>query len=375
MRVLTLLGTRPEAIKLAPVLRALSGRPGVTSRLCVTGQHRDMLDPLLALFGQRPDHDLAIMTPGQDLTRITTAALSGLAPVLAAERPDWVLVQGDTTTALAGALAAFYAHARVAHVEAGLRTGNPLSPWPEEMNRKLVAQLASLHFPPTEAAAANLRREGVSDQDMLVTGNTAIDALQWVAARLDAEPAHAARFARDFAWLDPGRRLILVTGHRRENLQGGLAAICRGLARIAGRGDVQVVYPLHLNPCVQQTARAVLEGVPCVHLIPPLDHLAFVQLMRRAHLIVTDSGGVQEEAPGLGRPILVTRDTTERPEAVAAGTALLVGASEAALVAAATRLLDDPAAHAAMATARNPFGDGMAAPRIVARLLQQAGAP
>jgi len=371
LRVLTIFGTRPEAIKLAPVVQALAAAPGITPILCVTGQHRQMLDQVLDVFALRPDHDLDIMKPGQDLTHVTTAVLTGLGAVLDAARPDWVVVQGDTTTAMAAALAGFYRQARVAHVEAGLRTGNILSPWPEEMNRKLVSQLASLHFPPTEAAAANLRREAIPEGRMLVTGNTVIDALRWVAAKLEADAAHAARFARDFAWLDPARRLILVTGHRRENFDGGLARICRALAALARRGDVQIVYPVHLNPRVQETAQAILADSPAVHLIPPQDYLPFVELMRRAHLIVTDSGGVQEEAPGLGKPVLVTRDTTERPEAIAAGTARLVGTSEAALVAAATELLDDPAAHAAMAQARNPFGDGQAAPRIVARILQE----
>jgi UDP-N-acetylglucosamine 2-epimerase len=246
-------------------------------------------------------------------------------------------VQGDTTTAFAASLAAFYRKIPVAHVEAGLRTGNILSPWPEEMNRQLTDRIASLHFPPTEAAAANLRREGVPEHHMLVTGNTVVDALQWVAARL--------------------------------------ARVCRALARLAARGDVQIVYPVHLNPTVQATAQAVLNCSPAVHLIAPQDYLPFVYLMRRAHLIITDSGGIQEEAPGLGKPVLVTRDTTERPEAIAAGTARLVGTDEQALVAAATELLDNPAAYAAMARARNPFGDGSAARRIVARLLQEKNRP
>lgn len=371
MHVLTVFGTRPEAIKLAPVVRALAARPGVAHTLCVSGQHREMLDQVLKIFGLAPDHDLAIMRPGQDLTHVTTAVLEQLAPVLETVRPDWVIVQGDTTTAFAASLAAFYRKIRVAHVEAGLRTHNILSPWPEEMNRQLTGRIASLHFPPTEAAAANLRREGVPEQRLLVTGNTVIDALQWVAAQLDAEPQLAARYDREFAWLDPGRRKILVTGHRRENFDGGLARVCQALAQLAARGDVQIIYPVHLNPTVQATARAVLAGSPAIHLIPPLDYLPFVYLMRKAYLIVTDSGGIQEEAPGLGKPVLVTRDTTERPEAITAGTARLVGTDEQGLVRAASELLDDPAAHAAMAQAKNPFGDGRAAQRIVTRLLQE----
>ena len=362
--ILTVFGTRPEAIKLAPVVLAFAGRPGVTHTLCVTGQHRQMLDQVLKIFGLTPDHDLDIMKPGQDLTHVTTAVLEGLGAVLDQVKPDWVIVQGDTTTAFAASLAAFYRKIRVAHVEAGLRTGNIYSPWPEEMNRKLTGQIASLHFPPTDAAAWNLRHEGVPEARMLVTGNTVIDALQWVATRLDSDPALSSGFAKDFAWLDPTRRLILVTGHRRENFDGGLARVCQALARLAARGDVQIVYPVHLNPQVQATAQAVLKASPAVHLIAPQDYLPFVYLMRRAYLIVTDSGGIQEEAPGLGKPVLVTRDTTERPEAIAAGTARLVGTAEDALVAAATELLDDQAAYAAMARAKNPFGDGTAARRI-----------
>jgi len=371
LRFLTIFGTRPEAIKLAPVVLAFAGAPEATHSLCVTGQHRQMLDQVLKIFDLTPDHDLAIMKPGQDLTHVTTAVLEGLGAVLDQARPDWVIVQGDTTTAFAASLAAFYRKIRVAHVEAGLRTGNIYSPWPEEMNRKLTGQIASLHFPPTEAAAQNLRREGAPEARMLVTGNTVIDALQWVAAKLDSDPALSAGFAQDFAWLDPTRRLILVTGHRRENFDGGLARVCQALARLAARGDVQIVYPVHLNPQVQATAQAVLKASPAVHLIAPQDYLPFVYLMRRAHLIVTDSGGIQEEAPGLGKPVLVTRDTTERPEAITAGTARLVGTEEDALVAAATELLDDQAAYAAMARAKNPFGDGTAARRIVSRLLQE----
>jgi UDP-N-acetylglucosamine 2-epimerase (non-hydrolysing) len=371
LRVLTIFGTRPEAIKLAPVVLAFAGAPAAEHVLCVTGQHRQMLDQVLKIFDLAPDHDLDIMKPGQDLTHVTTAVLEGLGAVLDQVRPDWVIVQGDTTTAFAASLAAFYRKIAVAHVEAGLRTGNIYSPWPEEMNRRLTGQITSLHFPPTEAAAANLRREGVPEARMLVTGNTVIDALQWVAAKLDSDPALSARFGGEFSWLDPSRRLILVTGHRRENFDGGLERVCRALARLAARGDVQIVYPVHLNPTVQATAQAVLNGSPAVHLIAPQDYLPFVYLMRRSHLIVTDSGGIQEEAPGLGKPVLVTRDTTERPEAITAGTARLVGTGEEALVAAATELLDNPAAHAAMAQARNPFGDGTAASRIVARLLQE----
>ncbi len=366
MRVLTIFGTRPEAIKLAPVVRAFAAADGIIHATCVTGQHRQMLDSVLEVFELTPEYDLDIMKPGQDLTHVTTAVLEGVGRVIDDFKPDWVVVQGDTTTAFAGALAAFYRKVKVAHVEAGLRTGNIHSPWPEEMNRRMVGQLAAVHFPPTQIAADNLRREGVREDDLLVTGNTVIDALQWVAGRLDG----ARSFADKFPFLDPDRRLILVTGHRRENFDGGLERVCQALAQIGRRGDVQIVYPVHLNPNVQRTAQAVLADCDSVHLIEPQDYLPFVYLMRQAYLIVTDSGGVQEEAPGLGKPVLVTRDTTERPEAIAAGTARLIGTSSEALITSASELLDDANAYAAMAQAKNPFGDGQAAGRIVKRLLQ-----
>ncbi len=373
MHVLTVLGTRPEAIKLAPVVRAFGQRSDVRHTLCVTGQHRQMLDQMLAAFHLKPDHDLAVMRRGQDPAHVTMAVLGGLGAVIEAERPDWIVVQGDTATAFAASLAAFYRKVKVAHVEAGLRTGNIYSPWPEEMNRKLTGQIATLHFPPTDAAAANLAREGVPPERILVTGNTVIDALHAIAARLDATPALREQLDAGFVWRDPGKRLILVTGHRRENCEGGLERVCRALAAIGRRGDVQIVCPVHPNPAVQRTVRSVLRGSPSVHLIAPLDYLPFVHLMRQASIIVTDSGGILEEAPGLGKPVLVTRDTTERPEAIAAGTARLVGTDETALVAAATELLDDPAAYEAMARAANPFGDGHAAERIVARMFIMEG--
>jgi len=371
LRVLTVFGTRPEAIKLAPVVLALSADSEIEHVLCVTGQHRQMLDQVLEVFGLRPDHDLAIMKPGQDLTHVTSAVLEGVGRVIDAVQPDWVVVQGDTTTCFAASLAAFYRRVKVAHVEAGLRTGNIYSPWPEEVNRRLTGQIAALHFPPTEAAAGNLRAEGVGEDRILVTGNTVIDALLLVRDRLDADAALRARLEAQFSWRDRARRLILVTGHRRENFDGGLERVCRALACLADRGDVQIVYPVHLNPEVQRTAQAVLGARDSVHLIPPLDYLPFVHLMREADLIVTDSGGVQEEAPGLGKPVLVTRDTTERPEAIAAGTARLVGTDDRTLVAAATQLLDNSAAYEAMARAANPYGDGRAAGRIVARLTEE----
>ena len=375
MRILTVLGTRPEAIKLAPVVHAFAAAPGIDSVLCATGQHRHMLDQVLHVFRLEPDHDIALMKPGQDLTHVTTAALEGVGRVIDETKPDWVVVQGDTTTAFAAALAAFYRKVKVAHVEAGLRTGNIYSPWPEEMNRKLISAVATLHFPPTKIAAQNLRREGVPESAMCITGNTVVDALKWVEARLDADAAFRARAEEAFAGvLDAKKRLILVTGHRRENFDGGLEQMCLGLRDLAGRGDVEIVYPVHLNPRVQETAAAVLKSHAGVHLLEPLEYAPFIALMRRAHLIVTDSGGIQEEAPALGKPVLVTRDTTERPEALDAGTARLVGTNREALVAAASELLDDPKAYAAMAQAKNPFGDGRAAERIVRSLIDRAAA-
>ncbi len=369
MRVLTVFGTRPEAIKMAPVIKALDACPGITHAACVTGQHRQMLDDVLCVFSINPAFDLNIMTPGQDLASVTSAVLAGVVGVIDAFRPDWVLVQGDTTSAFAGALAGAYQKCRIAHVEAGLRTGNLAAPWPEEANRRLIAPLASLHFAPTQVAAENLRREGVAEASLLITGNTVIDALLLAASRLEADDLLRARLNARFAFLDPSKRLVLVTGHRRENLQGGLVQVCQALAQIAcERDDVEFVYPVHLNPGVQWVAQTTLGGCGSVHLIPPQDYLSFVYLMQRASLIVTDSGGIQEEAPGLGKPVLVTRDITERPEAVEAGTARLVGTSSAGLKAAILQLLDDQQAYRAMAQARHPFGDGQAARRIVERL-------
>jgi UDP-N-acetylglucosamine 2-epimerase len=366
---MSVFGTRPEAIKLAPLLRRLSTADGVESVVCVTGQHREMLDQVNSLFGIVPDVDLDIMSLSQSLTHVTNAVLQGLEGVLERHHPDWVVVQGDTSSAFAASLAAFYARIPIAHVEAGLRTGNPNSPWPEEINRRLTACVAVRHFAPTLGAKENLLREGIREADIDVTGNTVIDALLLVRDMLHADAWLAAQQRRQFDFLDPGRRLILVTGHRRENFGGGIERVCRALDRLAARGDVQVVYPVHLNPTVQAAARNILSNTGHVHLLPPLDYLPFVWLMDQSYLIITDSGGVQEEAPSLGKPVLVTRNTTERPEAVAAGTVRLVGTDPEQLLQETGRLLDDPAAYRAMARAQNPYGDGQAAPRIIKRLL------
>lgn len=370
IKVLTICGTRPEAIKLAPVIRALSADDRFHHETCVTGQHRQMLDQMLELFDIRPEHDLNLMQPGQTLPEITSAVLTRTGEIIAKVKPDWVIVQGDTTTAFAGALAAFYQKVKVAHVEAGLRTGNLYSPWPEEANRKLISQIAALHFPPTERSQDNLLAEGVSPASVLVTGNTVIDALQWVSARLEEDAVGLV--GDQFDGLSTSKRLILVTAHRRENFDGGLARMFAALRQIAERGDVEIVYPVHLNPSVRAVANEFLADNPAIKLIEPLDYPAFVYLMKRAYLVVTDSGGVQEEAPGLGKPVLVTRDTTERPEAIDAGTARLVGTSTEALTSAVAELLDNPAAYESMATAANPYGDGQAARRILERLTSES---
>ena len=354
---------------MAPIIRLMAAAPDVTPLVCVTAQHRQMLDQVLSVFTIRPDRDLDVMRDGQGLTWVTTAVLERMAGVFAELQPDRVLVQGDTTTTFAASLAAFYAKVPVAHVEAGLRTGDVHSPWPEEMNRRLTTHIADLHFPPTVAARGNLLREGVDPSRIVVTGNTVIDALFDAIGILDNDPRRAATIEASLPQLDPGKRLILVTGHRRENFDGGLERVARGLLRLAGRGDVEIIYPVHLNPKVRQVAEAVLGLHDAIHLIPPLDYLPFIHLMRRADLIVTDSGGVQEEAPSLGKPVLVTRDTTERPEAVEAGTVRLVGTDTALLAAEASRLLDDRAAYERMSLAHNPYGDGRAAGRILEALL------
>jgi UDP-N-acetylglucosamine 2-epimerase (non-hydrolysing) len=369
LRVLTVFGTRPEAIKLAPLVRAFAAADGITHATCVSGQHREMLDQVLSVFQLTPEYDLNLMKPGQTLDYLMAAALTAIGAVMDEFKPDWVVVQGDTATAFAAALAGYYRKVKVAHVEAGLRTGNIYSPWPEEGNRKLIGQITTLHLAPTETSANNLRREAFPEKELLVTGNTVIDALQWVAAELKSNAALRAGFDATFNFIDASKRLILVTGHRRENFEGGLEHVCRALAKIAARGDVEIVYPVHLNPVVQATAKQVLGDSANVHLIAPQDYFPFVYLMQRAYMIVTDSGGIQEEAPGLGKPVLVTRDTTERPEAITAGTARLVGTNADELVRHVMELLDDPAAYAQMAQAKNPFGDGKASARIVDALL------
>jgi len=360
-KILLIFGTRPEAIKLCPVIRSLREHPShFQVKVCVTAQHREMLDQVLEAFAVRPDHDLDLMLPGQTLFQSTSRILAGLERVLAADRPGMVIVQGDTTTTFCGALAAFYLHIPVAHVEAGLRTGDLRQPFPEEMNRVLTSHLANLHFAATEKAAENLRREGVAPCSITVTGNTGIDAVLYVRGGLEQGTLRG----RDWAELDPSKKLIVVTAHRRESFGSGFERICRALAEIANRPDVQVVYPVHPNPNVQGPVQRYLAGHPNIRLVEPMSYVPFVDLMRRAYLLITDSGGIQEEGPSLGKPILVLREKTERPEAVQAGTVKLVGTEEATIVSEATRLIEDRDAYDEMARVHNPYGDGKASPRI-----------
>lgn len=369
MRLLLVFGTRPETIKLFPVLREARGRTGVEVKVCVTGQHREMLDTFLSLFQIEPDYDLNVMAPSQTLSYVAASVLSALDRVLMDERPDAVLVQGDTTSAMAAALASFHRNIPVGHVEAGLRTYDLLRPFPEEMNRQVISRIATWHFAPTTWARDNLLREGISRDRVFVTGNTVIDALQWV--RVTLLPKRNNRFP----WIDPDKRLILVTGHRRESFGEGLMSVCLALRDIVTmRSDVQVVYPVHLNPNVQGPVRQVLGNRDLgerVLLIEPVDYLDFVALLDRAYLVVTDSGGVQEEAPSFGKPVLCTRETTERPEGVEAGVVKLVGTNRELIVETVTRLLDDRVAYAQMAHVTNPYGDGHAAERILDVLTAQ----
>lgn len=362
-RVLLIFGTRPEAIKLFPVVRALADVPGLDVRTCVTAQHRGLLDQVLSIAGLVPDIDLDLMEPGQTLDQLTARLLTGLGKVMDDEKPDRVIVQGDTATAMVGALAAYYRKVPVSHVEAGLRSGDIYQPWPEEVNRRIVAPIADQHFAPTETAAEALRRENIAPATIHVTGNTVIDALLATRARIEAEPALA-------AGLDPiatrfaGKRIVLVTTHRRENFGGGMEDIARALGRIADRDDTAILFPMHPNPNVVAAMDKVLGDRANVARIEPLDYPHFIRALELSHVVLSDSGGVQEEAPALGKPVLVMRETTERPEGVAAGTAKLVGTNPERIVSEISTLLDVPSAYSAMARAHNPFGDGHASERI-----------
>jgi len=377
IRILFVFGTRPEAIKLAPLYRELAQRREFDCKLCVTGQHRELLAQVLELFELDPDWNLDVMRPDQDLAELTAAVLTGVSRVLDCWRPDRVIVQGDTTSTLTGALAAFYRRIPVAHVEAGLRTGDLAAPWPEEANRVLVGRIADVHFAPTPRARDNLLREGVAAERIMVTGNTGIDALLWVADRLDRDAALRSRVATVLA---PGfaarlaeRRLILMTGHRRESFAGGLEQIARAMRRIASRPDVAIVFPVHPNPNVHRAIEA-LRGHDNVLLIDPVDYPELVYLLRLCHFVVTDSGGIQEEAPSFGKPVLVTRAATERPEAMEQGLARLVGSDEQQLDEAMRALLDDPARYRRMSRVANPYGDGRASGRIADWLRGDAAA-
>ncbi|KQR86217.1 non-hydrolyzing UDP-N-acetylglucosamine 2-epimerase [Sphingomonas sp. Leaf343] len=361
--ILVVFGTRPEAIKLFPVVRALGGTQGLRVRTCVTAQHRGLLDQVLTIAGLVPDRDLDIMEPGQSLDRLTARLLIGIGDAIDAERPDMVLVQGDTATAMAGALAAYYRRIPVAHVEAGLRSGDIYHPWPEEVNRRIVAPIAQYHFAPTRTAADALIREAIDPASIHVTGNTVIDALHWTRERIATDPVLAQSVAPVLSQMD-GRRIVLVTTHRRENFGDGMASIARAIGRIAEREDVGVVFPIHPNPNVVAVMDDLLGDRPNVARIAPLDYPGFIAALAAADIVLTDSGGVQEEAPALGKPVLVMRETTERPEGVVAGTAKLIGADEDRIVSEVFTLLDDSDAYAAMARAHNPFGDGHASARI-----------
>ncbi|SAI67143.1 UDP-N-acetylglucosamine 2-epimerase [Bordetella ansorpii] len=371
MKILTVFGTRPEAIKMAPVVHALAQDTGIEAKVCVTAQHREMLDQVLDLFEIKPDYDLNIMKPGQDMTDVTCSILNGMRGVFAEFRPDCVLVHGDTATTLATTLASYYQKVAVGHVEAGLRTGDLYSPWPEEANRKLTGALARLHFAPTDTSRQNLLREGIADTDVAVTGNTVIDALIWVKQKLDTDTALRDRLATQFPYLDANRRVVLITGHRRESFGAGFERICQAIAQSAAQfPDADFVYPVHLNPNVREPVNRLLKGLKNVHLVEPLDYLPFVYLMDRSHIILTDSGGIQEEAPSLGKPVLVMRDTTERPEAVAAGTVRLVGTDVDVITSQVALLLTDEDEYRRMSVAHNPYGDGQASARILERLHQ-----
>ena len=370
-RILVVFGTRPEAIKLFPLIHALR-RTDADVRVCVTGQHREMLDQVLEIARIVPDHDLDLMLPNQSLDMLTSRLLTELGKVMDADRPDRVVVQGDTATAMVGALTAYYRKIPVAHVEAGLRSGNIYHPWPEEVNRKVVGAIADLHFAPTETSRDALLAENVPAERIHVTGNTVIDALIETRARVDSDATLASTIA-PIAARFAGKRIVAVTTHRRENFGDGLKSVAQAVRRIADRPDVAVIFPVHPNPNVRGPMSEVLGGIDNIAMIDPLDYPNFVRLLSLCHFVMTDSGGVQEEAPALAKPVLVMRETTERPEGVAAGTAKLVGNDEEVIVTEASRLLDDKAAYEAMARAHNPFGDGRSSERIARIILDSAG--
>ncbi|MER8895510.1 MULTISPECIES: UDP-N-acetylglucosamine 2-epimerase (non-hydrolyzing) [unclassified Mesorhizobium] len=368
-KLLIVFGTRPEALKCFPVARAALAHPGFTTEICVTGQHREMVDQVIELTGLPVHYDLNIMQPGQTLFDVTSRVLLGMAGVLEKAKPDIVVVQGDTTTAMTAALAAFYKHIPVAHIEAGLRSHNINSPFPEELNRKIAGNIATWHFAPTTEARDNLIAEGKAANTIFVTGNTVIDTLLHFSSEIDADKLMNAKLAARFPFIDPTKKMILVTGHRRENFDGGIQRICTALKALSARRDVQIIYPVHPNPNVRSVVEAEIGTVPNIHLIDPQDYLPFLYLQKQSYLVLTDSGGVQEEAPSLGKPVLVMRENTERPEGIAAGTARLVGTDIEKILANANSLLDDESVYRGMAERHNPYGNGQAASRIVEELL------
>ena len=366
MKILTVFGTRPEAIKMAPVVRWLKQDQSIDIKVCVTAQHGAVLAQVLSLFDITPDWDLNLMTPGQDLTDITTKVLVGMRGVFQHWKPDMVLVHGDTTTTMAVALSAYYHKIKIGHVEAGLRTGNIYSPWPEESNRRLTGSLANLHFAPTSLARSNLLKENIKPKSIFVTGNTVVDALLEIVSRLEMDSDLQGHFKDLFHYLPENRKLVLVTGHRRENFGPGFEQICNAIEFLAKKHPkVDYVYPVHLNPNVQEPVNRLLSKLENIHLIDPLDYLPFVYLMNRSYMVLTDSGGIQEEAPALGKPVLVMRDTTERPEAVDAGTVVLVGTDKDKIIQTATQLIEDKVFYKKMSFAHNPYGDGKASQRIL----------
>ena len=371
MKVLTVLGTRPEAIKMAPLLKGLALDSGIEAKLCITAQHREMLDQVLSLFNIEPNYDLDIMTPGQDLNAVTSIILQRIKPVLDDFKPDYVLVHGDTATTFAASLAAYYQQIHVAHIEAGLRTNDLYKPWPEEANRKLTAAITRIHFAPTKVAMNNLLGEGYQKNRIIVTGNTVIDALFSIIEKIEADPKLQFKLSQDFEFLPKDSKVVLVTGHRRENFGSGFERICSALASAAQLfPEVEFVYPVHLNPNVHEPVNRLLSGFKNIHLIKPLEYLPFVYLMKHSDIILTDSGGIQEEAPSLGKPVLVMRDVTERPEAVQAGTVKLVGTDTQKILCELKQLLKNPKYYKKMSAAHNPYGDGSACERIISNLLQ-----
>lgn len=365
IKFLMVIGTRPEAIKMAPVIKAFKAVAEFEIKICVTAQHRQMLDQVLNLFNIVPDFDLNLMKPGQDLTDVTCNVLIGMKKIFQQWKPDWVFVHGDTTTTISASLAAFYEKISVAHIEAGLRTGDIYSPWPEEMNRRLTTNISLLHFAPTKRAKDNLLKDGVLEQRVIVTGNTVIDALFQALKILRNNHNFEVEFEKKFSYLDAKKRLILVTGHRRENFGENFEKICQALKKISKRGDVEILYPVHLNPNVQEPVQRILGDEPHIHLVQPLDYLPFIYVMSRSYLIITDSGGIQEEAPSLGKPVLVLRETTERPEALEAGVVKLVGTATPTIISNVFRMLDDSDSYKAMSQTHNPYGDGLASEKIV----------